>query len=187
MGMAKRMMERDRAPSVWHSSAADYNEAVRDLKPEPQEQKVTDSVKITDLNLIHVPNKKTKIKEVNRNYMKKWSKEEDKQLMDILDNHVEENKIIKYDDEFRMEFGRTAGALSSRFKKLIFENYDESSWEDCVKAAAMGNYEWEAYVKAQTTNKEISEDIKKDRELKKIEILIQKYNENYDKNLKLIS
>ena len=161
---------------VWHSSAEDYKEAVRDHTPEPQEPKVR-----------LYKGQKVNIKEINRNYMKKWSKEEDKKLMDILDEYVEQDKIIKYDEEFRMQFGRTAGSLSSRIKKLIFEKYDESSWEDCVKAAAMGNYEWEAYVKAQTTNKEISEDIKKDRELKKIEILIQKYNENYDKNLKLVN
>ena len=190
MGMAKRMMERDRAPSVWHSSAADYNEAVRDLKPEPQEQKVTESVKITDLNLIHVPNKKTKIKEVNRNYMKKWSKEEDKQLMDILDKYVEEDEIIKYDDEFRMEFGRTAGALSSRFKKLIFENYDESSWEDCIKAAAIRDYDWEKYVYTEKKNKEHLEsqfNVKYLDEVDKIKKKIDNLNQKYNKNLKLIS
>tara|TARA_R100000697_G_scaffold92794_1_gene104688 strand:- start:81 stop:593 length:513 start_codon:yes stop_codon:yes gene_type:complete len=157
---------------AWHSSAEDYKESLK----EPQEQKVR-----------LYKGQKVNIKEINRNYMKKWSKEEDKKLMDILDEYVEQDKIINYDEEFRMQFGRTAGSLTSRIRKLIFEKYDESSWEDCVKAAAMGNYEWEAYVKAQTTNKEISEDIKKDRELKKIEILIQKYNENYDKNLKLVN
>jgi hypothetical protein len=173
MGGAKHQME-DGTAGLWHSSAADYKE----------------SLKITDLDLIHIPNKKANIKEINRNYMKKWSKEEDKQLMDILDKYVEQDKIIKYDDEFRMEFGRTEGALSSRFKKLIFENYDESCWEDLIKAAAIRDYDWERYVYTEKKNKEHLESQFNGKyldELNKIKKKIDNLNQKYHKNFKLTS
>ena len=138
---------------VWHSSAEDYKESLK----EPQEPKVRE-----------YKGQKVNIKEINRNYMKKWSKEEDKKLMDILDESVEQDKIIKYNDEFRMQFGRTASSLSSRIKKLIFENYDESSWEDYVKAAAIGEIEWGTYV--WNEKKKVSEN-KKDKKDKIIDEL----------------
>jgi len=134
-------------------------------------------------NIIYKCIQEYTLKEINRNYMKKWSKEEDEKLMKILDESVEQDKIIKYDDEFRMEFGRTGGALISRLKKLIYEEYDEESWEECVKAAAIRDYDWERYVRALAVDKSN----KKARELEKIKDLIEKYNSQYDKNLKLTS
>ena len=174
MGGAKRQMERDSAPSGW-LSAADYNEAVRDNAPsgwitiphynEPYE---------TTEDICKRNQVKDDLHKVTRNYMKKWSKEDDEKLMRMLDDCVEQDKIINYDDEFRMEFGRTAGALISRFKKLIFENYDESCWEDCRKAIGLNQYAWRQFLDSQKrkdaekeTNKHIMAQHQLDRIKKK--------------------
>jgi len=158
---------------AWHSSAADYKESVRD-----------NDIKWSEYEPPYEPptnEEMDKLFHLDKNYMKKWSKEDEEKLMKILDSCVEQDKEIKYDTLLRIQFQRTYGAIIARFKQLIYNEYDESSWEDCIKAAGISKWQWELFV-----NKKKQSRIGKQEVLyNKIKDLIEKYNSQYDKNLKL--
>ena len=214
MGGAKHQIEKDTAPSGW-LSAADYNEAVRDknealyceyikrdkdvfkqttqsgledeyIKGETEPYETIEDMKLKDFC------KKNQVKDdlykVNRNYMKKWSKEDDEKLTKMLDDCVEQEKKFKYDNDLRLEFGRTFNSITSRLKKLIYEGYDEESWEDCRIAIGLNQYTWKQFLDSQKkkdAEKETNKDIMAHLELNRIKKIIDGYNYKFGSVLRL--
>ena len=73
--------------------------------------------------------------------MKKWLKEDDDMLLDKLEG---EDKI-NY-NELEKELGRSKSAIRSRCKKLIYENFEEESWEQLIDIANIEKSYWDAYL-----------------------------------------
>ena len=70
------------------------------------------------------------IKNQHSNFMKKWLKEDDEKLLDKLEG---EDKI-NY-NELENELGRSIGGIRSKCKKIIYENFEEESWEQLIDIA----------------------------------------------------
>lgn len=94
------------------------------------------------------------IKNQHINFMKKWLKEHDDMLLDKLEG---EDKI-NY-NELEKELGRSKSAIRCRCKKLIYENFEEESWEQLIDIANIEKSNWERYV----TSKKINADLKESK------------------------
>lgn len=92
------------------------------------------------------------IKNQHINFMKKWLKEHDDMLLDKLEG---ENKI-NY-NELENELGRSKGAIRSRCKKLIYENFEEESWEQLIDIANIEKSYWDAYLISVKVKAELKE------------------------------
>jgi hypothetical protein len=86
------------------------------------------------------------------NFMKKWLKEDDKKLLEKLEG---EDKI-NY-NELENELGRSTGGIRSRCKKLIYENFEEESWEQLIDIANIEKSNWERYLTSRKINADLKE------------------------------
>ena len=94
------------------------------------------------------------IKNQHINFMKKWLKEDDDMLLEKLEG---EDKI-NY-NELEKELGRSKGAIRSRCKKLIYENFEEESWEQLIDIANIEKSNWERYL----TSLKVKADLKESK------------------------
>lgn len=92
------------------------------------------------------------IKNQHINFMKKWLKEDDDMLLEKLEGE----DIINY-NELEKELGRSKGAIRSRCKKLIYENFEEESWEQLIDTAVIEKSNWDAYLISLKVKAELKE------------------------------
>ena len=93
--------------------------------------------------------------------MKKWLKEDDEKLLEKLEG---EDKI-NY-NELENELGRSTGGIRSRCKKLIYENFEEESWEQLIDTASIEKEHWEAYLTSVKVKAELKETMPKKEKVK---------------------
>ena len=126
---------------------------------------------------IHIPAKNEEhkkeafkiIKNQHSNFMKKWLKEDDDMLLEKLEG---EDKI-NY-NELENELGRSTGAIRCRCKKLIYENFEEESWEQLIDIANIEKSNWAGYLTSLKVKADLKETMpKKEKPKTNIERIIE--------------
>lgn len=103
------------------------------------------------------------------NFMKKWLKEDDDMLLEKLEG---EDKI-NY-NELENELGRSTKAIRIRCKKLIYENFEEESWEQLIDIANIEKSNWERYLISVKVKAELKETMpEKEKEKTNTERIIE--------------
>jgi len=101
--------------------------------------------------------------------MKKWLKEHDDMLLEKLEG---EDKI-NY-NELENELGRSTKAIRIRCKKLIYENFEEESWEQLIDIANIEKSNWERYLISVKVKAELKETMpEKEKEKTNTERIIE--------------
>jgi len=124
------------------------------------------------------------------NFMKKWLPKDEDKLMEKLEN---EDKI-NY-NELEKELGRSKGAIKTRCKQLIYNNYEEESWKQLIDTADIGKENWEAYLISVKVKAELKETMPKkektnteritdlENEVKELKRIIATFNYNKESNV----
>ena len=101
-----------------------------------------------------------------RNYMKKWSSEDDDKLIEILNKTNKEPDVVlrppQHDVDIQNMFGRSANAIKCRLKLLIYKNYDEDKWDALCINNGITKYDFAMFLQKQKFIEENKKD-KKDK------------------------
>ena len=99
-------------------------------------------------------------KNQHSNFMKKWLKEDEEKLLEKLEGEDKINYI-----ELENELGRSKGGIRARCKQLIYENFEEESWEQLINTADIKKDNWDLYLLEKKNLTELKETMpKKEKE-----------------------